>query len=93
MSLQSQSSSDPDGSMSTSACTATTTSTCLPTPSPSSSSSSGQEEIKRKPWFEYAEGNLGRGRGGHGILKFFRHNPKVAHHIFYSILLGEQKDS
>ncbi len=47
----------------------------------------GEETIIRKSWFEYAE-EIIRGSPGYGILKFFRHYPKVAHHIFYSVLLG-----
>jgi len=52
-----------------------------------------EEIIKKRPWWTYATNTgsstaLTRGQPGYGLLNFFRHFHKIAHHTLYSILLG-----
>jgi len=46
-------------------------------------------EIEKVPWWNYvSKPKLQKGDHGYGLLKFFRHFYKVAHHVLFSILIG-----
>jgi hypothetical protein len=58
-------------------------------PSSATPTSTTEQTIPKRSWFSYASSSISsRSSPGYGLLGFFRHYNKIAHHVLYSILLG-----